>query len=62
MMDDAFRLTIDKIFNTNSKLTFVIGGSYGLSGEVKERSDYLLSFSIFRYTDFLILILLQNTL
>ncbi len=40
-----FAKKIDKIFNTNSKLTFVIGGSYGLSGEVKERSNYLLSFS-----------------
>ena len=29
----------------NSNLTFVIGGSYGLSTEVKNRSDYSLSFS-----------------
>ena len=34
---------IDKNFSRN--ITFVIGGSYGLSNEVKERSDYKLSFS-----------------
>lgn len=34
---------IDKNFSRN--ITFVIGGSYGLSKEVKERSDYKLSFS-----------------
>ena len=36
---------IDSIFLNYSKLTFVIGGSYGLSTEVKQRSNYLLSFS-----------------
>ena len=40
-----FAKKIDKVFNNNSKLTFVIGGSYGLSQEVKKRSNYLLSFS-----------------
>ena len=34
---------IDK--NISRNITFVIGGSYGLSKEVKERSDYKLSFS-----------------
>lgn len=29
----------------NSNLTFIIGGSYGLSDEVKERSNFSLSFS-----------------
>lgn len=29
----------------NSNLTFIIGGSYGLSDEVKQRSNYALSFS-----------------
>lgn len=29
----------------NSNITFIIGGSYGLSGKVKERSNYKLSFS-----------------
>ncbi len=40
-----FAKKMDKLFTTNSKLTFIIGGSYGLSLEVKKRSDYLLSFS-----------------
>lgn len=30
---------------TNSNITFVIGGSYGLDGSVKERSNFKLSFS-----------------
>lgn len=40
-----FAHKMDFIFNINSKLTFVIGGSYGLSKDVKSRSNYLLSFS-----------------
>ena len=40
-----FAKKIDKVFNSNSHLTFVIGGSYGMSQEVKKRSNYLLSFS-----------------
>ena len=31
---------IDKLFITNSTITFVIGGSYGLHNDVKNRSDY----------------------
>ncbi len=34
---------IDK--NISRNITFIIGGSYGLSKEVKERSNYKLSFS-----------------
>ena len=40
-----FAKRMDKLFSINSKLTFVIGGSYGLSQDVIKRSDYLLSFS-----------------
>ena len=40
-----FAKKIDSVFNNYSKLTFVIGGSYGLSSTVKKRSNYLLSFS-----------------
>lgn len=40
-----FAKKIDSVFNNYSKLTFVIGGSYGLSSLVKKRSNYLLSFS-----------------
>lgn len=36
---------IDTIFNTNSNIVFIIGGSYGLSPIIKKRSDYSLSFS-----------------
>lgn len=40
-----FAKKINKVFNSNSKLTFVIGGSYGMSNLVKDRSNYSLSFS-----------------
>lgn len=40
-----FAKKIDNNFNSNKNLTFVIGGSYGLSDLVKQRSDYQLSFS-----------------
>ena len=36
---------LDETLMINSNITFVIGGSYGLSEEVKKRSDYKLSFS-----------------
>ena len=36
---------INNIFLTNSNITFIIGGSYGLHKEIKERSDFKLSFS-----------------
>lgn len=36
---------IDKTLISNSNITFVIGGSYGLSENIKERSNYKLSFS-----------------
>ena len=36
-------LLIDK--NLSNNMVFIIGGSYGLSGDVKKRSNYKLSFS-----------------
>ena len=36
---------IQKIFNTNSTITFIIGGSYGLHKDIKNRSNFKLSFS-----------------
>ena len=40
---------IDNMFFKNSNITFVIGGSYGLSDEVKNRSNFKLSFSDFTF-------------
>ena len=36
---------IDETFNINSNITFIIGGSYGLSDEIKKLSNFKLSFS-----------------
>lgn len=36
---------IDSIFNTYSNITFIIGGSYGIHQDIKNRSNYKLSFS-----------------
>ena len=36
---------IDNIFNTNSTITFIIGSSTGLHDDIKNRSNYKLSFS-----------------
>ena len=36
---------INNIFNTNSNITFIIGGSYGLHKDIKNISNYKLSFS-----------------
>lgn len=36
---------IDKTFITNPNITFVIGGSYGLHKDIKNRSNLALSFS-----------------
>lgn len=36
---------IDNIFNTNSNITFIIGGSYGLHDDIKTLANFHLSFS-----------------
>ncbi len=36
---------LDKTFITNSNICFIIGGSYGLDKEIKERANFSLSFS-----------------
>ncbi len=40
---------IDKIFITNPCITFIIGGSDGLTDEIKNKSDYKLSFAKLTY-------------
>jgi len=42
---NEFSQKIEKTFISNPNITFVIGGSDGLSDEVKKISDYKLSFS-----------------
>lgn len=40
---------VDKTFITNGNITFVIGGSDGLHNDIKDRSDFALSFSRFTF-------------
>jgi 23S rRNA (pseudouridine1915-N3)-methyltransferase len=41
----SFAEKINDIFISNSNITFIIGGSYGLSDTIKSMSNYKLSFS-----------------
>lgn len=46
MLDSvSFANKIDNIFQINSNITFIIGGSYGFNDEVRSHCSYLLSFS-----------------
>lgn len=40
---------IDKIFLTNSNITFIIGGSNGIREDIKKKCNYNLSFSKLTY-------------
>ena len=42
---EEFAKKIDSILIENSNITFIIGGSYGLSENIKEKANYHLSFS-----------------
>ena len=44
-----FSKKIDNIFLNNSNITFIIGGSYGLHKDIKNMSNYALSFSDFTF-------------
>ena len=45
MSSIEFANRLNSIFIQNSNITFIIGGSYGLSDEIKKLSNYKLSFS-----------------
>ena len=40
-----FASKMNDIFNHNSNITFIIGGSYGLHKDIKDKSNFSLSFS-----------------
>lgn len=42
---EEFANKLDKLLLNNSKITFIIGGSHGLSNEIKKRANLHLSFS-----------------
>lgn len=46
---EEFAKKIDKIFITDPNITFIIGGSYGLHNQIKNMSDFKLSFSKFTF-------------
>ena len=49
LSSEEFAKKIDKIFITNPNITFIIGGSYGLHNQIKNMSDFKLSFSKFTF-------------
>lgn len=53
---------IDKIWLTNSDITFIIGGSYGIHPNIKEKSNFKLSFSKMTFPHQLFRILLLEQL
>ncbi|MGN1227344.1 MAG: 23S rRNA (pseudouridine(1915)-N(3))-methyltransferase RlmH [Christensenellales bacterium] len=58
---ENFSKLITNTYNTNDEITFVIGGSYGLSDEVKSKANIKLSFSKFTFPHQLMrLILLEQ--
>ena len=40
-----FSKKLESIYINSSDITFIIGGSYGLSASVKDRANYIMSFS-----------------
>jgi 23S rRNA (pseudouridine1915-N3)-methyltransferase len=53
---------LDKTLITNSNITFIIGGSYGIHSSIKEKSDFKLSFSKMTFPHQLFRILLLEQL
>ena len=45
MSSSDFAKFIDKTFISNSNITFIIGGSYGIRSDIKDKCNYRLSFS-----------------
>lgn len=45
LTSEEFASKMDKTFMINSNITFIVGGSYGLSDDIKKMSDLSLSFS-----------------
>lgn len=53
---------LDKTFITNSDITFIIGGSYGIHSSIKEKANFKLSFSKMTFPHQLFRILLLEQL
>lgn len=45
LSSETFAKKLDNLFITNANIAFIIGGSYGLHDEIKQKSHELLSFS-----------------
>ena len=45
LTSNEFAVKLDKVFIENSNITFIVGGSLGLHEEIKDLSNYKLSFS-----------------
>ncbi len=56
----SFSKKLEEFMNQNSHLTFIIGGSYGLSDEVKKIADYKLSFSHMTFPHMLMKVILTE--
>ena len=50
MSSEKLSLEMDKLISSGRNITFVIGGSYGLSSSVRERSNVRLKISPMTFT------------
>ena len=53
-----FSSKLEKIYQTHSTITFIIGGSHGIHEEIKEKSSFSLSFSLMTFPHQLFRVLL----
>ena len=58
MNSKTLAFKINEIFNHNSNLVFIIGGSYGLHEDIKQIANYRLSFSKLTYPHQLFIVIL----
>ncbi|MBR4745637.1 MAG: 23S rRNA (pseudouridine(1915)-N(3))-methyltransferase RlmH [Clostridia bacterium] len=62
LTSEEFSEKLDKLSQITSTVTFVIGGSYGLTEEFRKSADYLLSFSDFTFPHQLMRVILLEQL
>ena len=58
----SFATKLDNLLVQNSNITFIIGGSYGVADELKEKVDFRISFSLMTFPHQLFRVILLEQL